>query len=195
MTKIVRKNLKLAFVINTILTIIELFTGYISGSIALLADGMQNLTDSVVLSIAFIADKLNRKGRKSKVDQATIYRIAGSINALILIVLSIYVSYSAVLRFFHPQMIRTGLVISIGLLSLCVNWLAAACLYNNRTKKHIKAPYLGLIFSGFSGFGVFISGLIGYLFHVEHVDSIVGLIIAGILLIRSLNLLIQSNRT
>jgi len=177
------------FAINTALTVIEVVSGILSSSTALLADSLQNLTDSIVLTVAYICERVvaNRNLRKHK--RANIYRLAGSINALILMALAGFVGVAALNRILHPQPIQAGLVIAVGLLSVAINWLAAAALFSHRREKTIRAPYIGLIFSGFSGAGVLVSGVATQFFHLARIDGIVGMIIAVVLLWRSTGLL------
>ncbi len=183
------KTLVFDFVINTALTVIELVTGTLSGSVALLADGFQNLTDSVVISVAFVTKQLTRKTNIDRAKRQSIYRTSGCMNALILMTLAAYISLVAYYRLKHPQAVNNYMVIGIGLLSIAVNWYAAALLHRQRTEKTLRAPYVGLIFSGFSGLGVFLSGLIAQFMHVHSVDAVVGLLIAAVLFIRSVKLL------
>src|SRR5690348_699233 len=90
------KALVLAVVINTLLTIIEYTAGIISGSAAVLADGSQNLTDSLVLTIAYICERLVARPHLRKRTVSRIYRVAGSLNAIILICLSYNIGFLAV---------------------------------------------------------------------------------------------------
>lgn len=182
------------FIINTALTVIELVVGAITGSIALLADGFQNLTDSMVITISYITERLVIKRGLSKAKKESIYRATGMMNAAILIVLAIYIGYIATVRTLHPQHVNAGLVIWIGLLSIVVNGFAAGMLFSRRSSKNIRAPYIGLLFSGLSGVGVFVSGLLAYFSNIENIDGIIGLLIAGILFARSINLLVMSAR-
>ncbi len=177
------------FVINTALTIVEVVCGVLSGSTAVLADSVQNLTDSIILAVAFVCERVVTNSSLKQTKRARAYRLAGSINAAILMVLAVFVGAAALNRILHPQPIQTAIVIIVGLASIVVNWLAAAALSTHRRERTIQAPYIGLIFSGFSGLGVFASGVATRFLHVQRVDGIIGLMIAVVLLWRSANLL------
>lgn len=185
----ITKTLLIDFVINTVLTSIELVAGTVSGSVVLLADGFQNLTDSIVIIIAFLTERLTSKLKRSKRKQTKIYRIAGCTNAFILMALAVYISLLAYHRLSNPQAVNNHTVIGIGLLSITINGYAAGLLHKNRNEKSIRAPYAGLIFSGISGAGAFISGIVGQLLHLQRIDAFFGLGIAAVLFIRSGNLL------
>lgn len=182
------------FVINSALTVVEVAAGVLSGSTAVLADSVQNLTDSIVLTVAYVCERIvgNRRLQQSK--RARVYLLAGTINASILIGLAGFVGVAALYRTLHPQPVQTGVVIAVGLLSIAVNWLAAAALFQHRREKTIRAPYIGLIFSGFSGVGVFTSGIMATYFHLPRIDGMVGMAIAVVLLWRSVGLLRRTLR-
>ena len=188
------KALVLAFVINTLLTIIEYTAGIISGSAAVLADGSQNLTDSLVLTIAYICERLVARPHLRKRTVSRIYRVAGSLNAIILICLSYNIGFLAVNRVLYPHLLNSALVIAIGVLSIIINGWAARLLFSGRRDFTTRGPYIGLLFSGLSGVGVLLSGLAYHFWHIREIDGIVGTLIAALLLIRSIRLLISSLR-
>ena len=105
-----------AISINFFLTIAQIIGGVISGSLALIADALHNLSDAASLVIAFFARKI---GKKSADEFKTFgYKraeiIASLINLTLLIVLSLYLIYQAIWRFIEPQMISGWIIIIIG---------------------------------------------------------------------------------
>lgn len=181
-----------AFTINTLLTIIEYAAGSISGSAAILADASQNLTDSLVLTIAFICERLVGKQRLNKPARNRIYQITGALNAAILICLSYSIGFLAINRIIYPHPPASGLVICIGILSVIINGWAAGLLFTARHDRATRAPFTGLLFSGLSGVGVLASGIVYHFWHVSQIDGITGVVIAILLLIRSTRLLASS---
>ena len=153
------KVLAFAFIINTLLTIVEYAAGVITGSAAILADGSQNLTDSLVISIAYVCERLAGRPRTSKRTSAHIFQIAAVLNASILMALAVFIGGLAINRIVHPQVLNSTIVIAIGLFSIVINFWAAGLLFTARRDISVTAPYVGLLFSGLSGIGVFASGL------------------------------------
>jgi cobalt-zinc-cadmium efflux system protein len=188
------KVLAVAFIINTLLTIVEYAAGVITGSAAILADGSQNLTDSLVISIAYVCERLAGGPRTSKRTSAHIFQIAAVLNASILMALAVFIGGLAISRIVHPQMLNSTIVIAIGLFSIVINFWAAGLLFTARRDISVTAPYVGLLFSGLSGIGVFASGLISHTWHVHEVDGLAGIIIASLLLLRSSKMLFAALR-
>lgn len=183
------------FVINTLLTIVEYVAGALSGSAALLADGSQNLTDSLVITVAYLCEWFIARPGLRRRYITRIYRRAGATNALILMALAVYIGGAALYRTLHPRAINSTLVIAIGLLSIVINFWAAGLLRRYHKDRTIRAPYTGLLFSGLSGIGVFASGVIARLWHFNHIDGLTGIVIAALLFVRSTKLLVTALRS
>ena len=60
------KNIGVAFLLNFSFTIIELIGGFLTGSIAILADALHDLGDTLTLAVAFILQRLSTRGRSAK---------------------------------------------------------------------------------------------------------------------------------
>src|SRR6478609_6309954 len=101
------RSLVLALLLNLLLTIVEVIAGLLSGSLALVADAVHNLSDCGSFVIALVARRI---GRWPSDDLRTFgYRraeiIGALINLTILIVISVFLIYEAFERFFFPQAI------------------------------------------------------------------------------------------
>lgn len=186
------KVLALAFLINTLLTIVEYGAGALSGSASLLADGSQNLTDSLVIIISFICERVAARPLTTKRRIAEIYRFAASINAGILMLLAIAIGTLAFYRVMHPHALNSSIVITTGILSVVINWWAASLFFATRRDATVAAPYIGLLFSGLSGVGVLASGLASRMWGLQQVDGLVGIAIAALLFARSGRMLINA---
>ncbi len=173
------------FGINTLLTVVELAVGALTGSAAILADGAQNLTDSLVITVAYICERIAGQPDKTRQSALRIYRRAAGLNASILMILAVLISALAISRTLHPQVLNTSTIIVVGVLSIVINFWAAGMLFATRRDVTVAAPYIGLLFSGLSGAGVLLSGVIAREFGVHQVDGIFGLVIAGLLFVRS----------
>ena len=183
------KVLAFDFIINTLLTIIELAAGVLSGSAAILADGSQNLTDSLVITVAYVCERIATRPGNTKRSARHVYRLAAGINATILLILAVLIAGLAINRTLHPQILNTLTVIAIGSLSIVINFWAAGMLFAARRDITVAAPYVGLLFSGLSGIGVFLSGIIARRFGIHQIDGIVGIVIAALLFARSSRML------
>jgi cobalt-zinc-cadmium efflux system protein len=94
-----------AVIVNVALTVGQVIGGIFSGSLALIADAVHNLSDAMSLGIAFAARKIARRQSDARMTFGYVRAeiVTALINYTTLIVIGIYLAYEAVLRFFAPE--------------------------------------------------------------------------------------------
>jgi len=97
-------NIKVAFWLNFIFTIIEIIGGFYTNSIAILSDALHDLGDTMALGIAWFLDKFSKKKRDKRYSYGygRFSLLAAFINALILMLGSVFILYEAIPRLFNP---------------------------------------------------------------------------------------------
>ncbi len=72
--------------------------------------------------------------------------LSAFINASVLTVISIYLIYEAVLRFLHPEPVKSGLMLLIAVIGLFANLVAMLFLHRDSKKSlNVKAAYIHLL--------------------------------------------------
>src|SRR3954467_14454070 len=108
------RRLVLALVLNLLLTVVEVIAGLLSGSLALVADAVHNLSDCGSFVIALVARRIGRwpsdELRTFGYRRAEI--IGALINLTILIVTSIYLLGEAVERLFNEHAVDGQIMIA-----------------------------------------------------------------------------------
>lgn len=92
-----------AVIVNLALTVAQIIGGILSGSLALIADAIHNLSHALSLIIAFSRKIARRPASESMTygyGRAEI--VAALINYTTLIVIGLYLAYEAIFRFFEP---------------------------------------------------------------------------------------------
>jgi cobalt-zinc-cadmium efflux system protein len=64
-------NLKVAFFLNLLFTVIEIIGGILTNSLAILSDALHDLGDSLSLGLAWYFQNLSKKGRDQNLATAT----------------------------------------------------------------------------------------------------------------------------
>src|SRR6478735_10603731 len=175
------RRLVMALVLNLILTVVEVIAGLLSGSLALVADAVHNLSDCGSFVIALVARRI---GRWPSDDLRTFgYRraeiIGALINLTILIVISLLLIYEAVERFFFPQTIDGWIVVAVATVALAVNAATTIVLYAmSRDDLNVRAAYLHNMADSFSSLGVIVAGAVILWFGVLWIDSVITLLVA-----------------
>jgi cobalt-zinc-cadmium efflux system protein len=182
------QRLMLALVLNLLLTVVEVVAGLLAGSLALVADGVHNLSDCGSFVIALVA---RRVGRWPSDELRTFgYRraeiIGALINLTILVVISLYLIYEAVGRFFFPHAIHGWTVVGVAAIALAVNLSTTVLLYAmSRRNLNVRAAYLHNLGDSISSLGVIIAGLVIIWLGIVWIDSVITLIVAAFILWQS----------
>jgi cobalt-zinc-cadmium efflux system protein len=174
-----------AIVVNLGLTLAQIIGGIFSGSLAMIADAVHNLSDALSLIIAFFARKIARRPADAQMTfgygRAEI--VAALINYTTLIVIGLYLIYEAVMRFIEPSDVDGWLVVVIAGIALLVDLVTAALTYSlSRTSMNIRAAFLHNLSDALGSVAVIVAGTMIILFDWRIIDPLVTLLIAGYIL-------------
>ncbi|MDF1607379.1 cation diffusion facilitator family transporter [Hoeflea sp. YIM 152468] len=174
-----------AVVINLGLTVAQIIGGIVSGSLAMIADAVHNLSDALSLIIAFFARKIARRPADAQMTfgygRAEV--VAALINYTTLIVIGLYLIYEAVMRFIEPSDVDGWLVVIIAGVALLVDLVTALLTYSlSRTSMNIRAAFLHNVADALGSVAVIAAGTLIILFDWRLIDPLVTLLIAGYIL-------------
>ena len=122
-----KKVLFISFFIIATYMIIEVIGGYLTNSLALLADAGHMLSDAISLAIALIAFKLGEKvaSRSKTFGYKRFEILAALLNGVTLIVIALFIFYEAIERFGNPPEVATTGMLIVSSIGLAVNILVA----------------------------------------------------------------------
>ena len=191
------KNLVYSIVLNLTITIAQLIGGIISGSLALISDALHNFSDVLSLGFSLIAHKLSRK--KATEDQTFGYKraelIAAFVNALVLIVVALFLIYGAIERFYNVHIIKPDLVIWLSILGIVVNGGSVLLLHKDAEHNiNMKSAYLHLLTDMMASVAVLVGGLLMKYFGWFWVDSVLTILIGIYLIVIGYDLLKTSTK-
>jgi cobalt-zinc-cadmium efflux system protein len=140
------KNIKVAFFLNLIFSIVELIGGLWTNSIAILSDALHDFGDSLSLGISWYFQHISKKGRDKEFSYGYArFSVAGAvINSVVLIIGSIYILTESIPRLFDPQNPNGEGMIYLALGGIFFNGLAAWRLHGGDTLNE-RAVYLHLL--------------------------------------------------
>lgn len=120
------KSMGLAFFLNAGFTIIEIIGGILTGSIAIVADAIHDLGDTLSLGASWLLEKKSNKGATEKFPFG--YKRFSLLGALlsgtVLISGSIYIFYEAGKRLFNPASPHSQGMMWLAILGVLVNGIA-----------------------------------------------------------------------
>lgn len=185
------KAFKIGLILNTGFTIVEMIAGVATGSLALIADATHNLTDSLTLGIAFIAERISQKDADEK--QSYGYGrskiIASLLNAGILVGIACFIGYEAVIRLNEPTEVPGLVVAAVAAVGIVINGTVAYTLSKQKHDLNAKSAYTNMLYDTLSSVGALAAGFAIALFGWTWLDSVVGILIALMLLFATVGII------
>lgn len=174
-----------AIVVNLVLTVVQIAGGILSGSLALIADAIHNLSDALSLVAAYVARRIARLPSTEYMTfgYGRAELIAALINYTVLILIGLYLLYEAGVRFFMPDAIDGWIVVIIAGAALLVDAVTVILTYTlSRQSLNIKAAFMHNLADALASIGVIVAGTLIILYQWYWVDPLVTLMIAAYIL-------------
>jgi cobalt-zinc-cadmium efflux system protein len=179
------KRVVWAVVVNIALTIAQIAAGIVSGSLALIADAIHNLSDALSLVIAFAARRIGRRPADEHMTfgygRAEV--VAALANYTTLIVVAFFLAAEGVERLLNPQQVEGWIVVVIAGLALVIDTVTALLIMRlSKDSANMRAAFLHNLADAMGSIAVIIGGTLILLYDWRLVDPIVTLMIAGYIL-------------
>ncbi|MBU1309523.1 MAG: cation diffusion facilitator family transporter [Gammaproteobacteria bacterium] len=146
-------NIALAFWLNFGFALIEIVGGILTNSVAIIADAIHDLGDSLAIAFAWVASKVAAKQPTQRYSYG--YRrwslLSALISGVILLLGSAWVLSEAIPRLWQPQLPHTGGMFLLALLGIAVNGAAVLRLRRGKTQNekvlswHLLEDVLGWV--------------------------------------------------
>ncbi len=174
-------RLLITVLLNLLITVAEVIGGIISGSLALISDALHNFSDAISVIISYIAIRLKERDSSSKhtfgFKRAEI--LAAVINSSVLVIISIYLFYEAILRFQNPEPIKGVLMTVVASIGLVANIAGTLLLKRDaKTSMNIRSSYFHLLSDTVSSVAVIIGGLAITFWNMYWLDPLLTILIA-----------------
>jgi cobalt-zinc-cadmium efflux system protein len=189
------KKLLLILVFNGTLMVLELAGGVVSRSLALLSDAGHMLTDSLAVFLSWLAIRWARlpatHRRTFGYHRAEI--LVALANGAALLAIAGYIFYEAVLRFFNPQEIRTGILLAVAAVGFAGNLFGLIILRGeSHDNLNVRSAFFHILADTLSSVGVIAGGIVIWMTDWYWVDSLIGVLIGGIVLRGAVDLILEA---
>ncbi len=181
--------------LNLLFTLFEFIIGYAKNSMALVADASHNLSDVASLFISLIGMKLATKSatklytygyKKSSI-------LASLINSVLLVFIVINIFKESIEHLYTTPEVAGKWIIITASIGIVINSLSAFLFFKGQKQDiNIKGAFLHLLVDALVSVGVVISGIVIYYTDWYIIDSIIGFVIAIVILISTWGLLKES---
>lgn len=187
-----RKRLILVLGLTSIYMIAEVVGGFITGSLALIADAGHMLTDVFGLAMALFAIWFGSKAA-TRTHTYGYYRaeiLASLANAMLLFFVSGYILYEAWRRFQTPADVQSGPMMLVALVGLGVNIVGAWLLHGaSEESLNMRGAFLEVVSDMLGSLGVIIAGAIIYFTGWSYADPLFSVAIGLFIIPRTWKLL------
>ena len=157
------RALVVALALTASYTVVEVVGGFLTDSLALLADAVHMLSDNVALALALFA--LWLAGRPSTPERTYGYKraevLAALANGVALVALAIWIFYEAIQRLSDPPDVLGGWMLAIAVAGIAVNVAAGVVLHRARgANLNVEAAFRHVLADLAGSVGVAVAALV-----------------------------------
>jgi cobalt-zinc-cadmium efflux system protein len=171
---------------------VQVVTGIITGSLALLSDAGHMATDALGLAMALAAIQAASKARVHPQRTFGLYRLeilAALVNAVLLFGVAGYVFFEAINRLSDTREVASTPVLIVGVLGLVVNVIAFLLLRaGSKESLNLQGAYIEVLSDLIGSVGVIVAAIVWGITGWSWVDPVIGAAIGVFILPRALRL-------
>src|SRR5487761_667329 len=173
------------------LVVVEFVAGTMGHSIALVSDGVHNLTDLPTILISWIAVRLSE--RPPTEEKTYGYHrsgiLAAFVNAILLILVAVYILFESYERWRQPVEVHTTLMLWVAVFALCVNGGITLALVNGKKDLNLRSILIHNFGDALSNVAIFAGALAIRWTGARWVDPAIGIAIGVMVLWSALGVL------
>ena len=184
------KKTLIVIIFTVIAMFAEIIFGYVTNSMALLADGFHMSTHALALLLAYVAYVLARKFHNSihfPNGTEKIKTISAYTSSIFLALTGVWIIFEAGIRFFNPLQIKFDEAILVAIIGLVVN---GVCIFIMEDKHcshehdyNFKAAYYHILADALTSILAIVALVVGKYFNFIYLDALIGML-GGILILR-----------
>ncbi|MCL5957778.1 MAG: cation diffusion facilitator family transporter [Chloroflexi bacterium] len=189
------RSLLIALGITSTIFLAELVGGIVSNSLALVADAVHMFTDIVALALGWFAVWLTTKPAPPQKTYGY-YRmeiLVALFNGVLLILVSLFISFEAVGRLQSPQQVESGLMLAVALIGLAANVGSALVLFGKIHESiNVRAAFLHVMSDATASLGAIAAAVAILLTGVFVADPAISLLIAALIIYNAAKLVMEA---
>jgi cobalt-zinc-cadmium efflux system protein len=177
--------LGVALGLTLLFAVIEVITGFISNSLALISDAGHMVTDAAALGLALLAQAIAKRPPSSRHSFGFVRAeaLAAFVNSLAMLALVAWIAWEAVQRLLHPEPVQGGVVL-VAAIGASINLLVAWVLSRDNQSINTRAALVNVMGDLLGSLAAIASGAIIYFTGWVRVDPILSIFVA-LLILRS----------
>jgi len=177
--------------LTLIFAVVELVSGWVFGSLALMSDSGHMFSDATALAIAVVASRiaLRPPGSKHTYGFARAEVVAAFINGLLLLAIVVVIFVEAVRRLQNPQPVSGAGVMIVAALGLVVNFGVLYLLGHGERNLNTRAATLHVLGDLIGSVAALTAGAVIYVTGWKPIDPLLSIAIAVLILVSTVRML------
>ena len=177
--------------LTLIFAVVELVSGWVFGSLALMSDSGHMFSDATALAIAVVASRiaLRPPGSKHTYGFARAEVVAAFINGLLLLAIVVVIFVEAVRRLQNPQPVSGAGVMIVAALGLVVNFGVLYLLGHGERNLNTRAATLHVLGDLIGSVAALTAGAVIYVTGWKPIDPLLSIVISVLILVSTVRML------
>ncbi len=186
-------------ILTAVTMVVEIIAGWLTGSMALLADGIHMGSHVLAIGLSWAAYILVQRLSSNPSftgDREKVLTLAGYTSGLMLLIFAAMIIVGAVGRFINPRVIEYREAILIAFVGLGVNILSAFLLHHNHDEgdTNIRAAYLHVLADAVTSVAAIAGLAVAMVWGLPYIDAIAALVSSAVIIRWSIGLLRDAGR-
>lgn len=174
------RQLGIALALTGTFLVVQVISGFVSGSIALLSDAGHMLTDVMALVLSLFAIRIGQRAadRRRTFGYRRAEILAAAVNAGALFAIGLYILFEAYRRLREPVEVQTTSMLVVAVLGLIVNLISARILVGgSQDSLNVKSAYLEVMGDLLGSVAVIVGALLIRFTGLTWIDPVLGALI------------------
>lgn len=174
--------------------VVEVVTGFMSNSLALISDAGHMVTDAAALGLALLAQLIAKRppSARHSFGFGRAEALAAFVNSLVLLMLVAWITYEALTRFSHPEQVHGATVFIVAGLGLIINLVLAWLLSRGDSNMNTRAALVNVLGDLLGSVAALVSGAVIYYTGWMQIDPLLSLFVALLILKSTVGVLRES---
>jgi Co/Zn/Cd efflux system component len=179
-----QKALAFALTLTLLFALVEVVTGFVSNSLALISDAGHMVTDAAALGLALLAQLIAKRPPSSRHSFGFVRAeaLAAFVNCLAMLALVAWIVYEAVQRLTHPEPVQGGVVLVVAALGACINIAVAWVLSRDTDSINTRAALVNVMGDLLGSVAAIAAGAIIYFTGWVRIDPILSIFVSLLIL-------------
>jgi len=174
--------------------VVEVVTGFMSNSLALISDAGHMVTDAAALGLALLAQLIAKRppSARHSFGFGRAEALAAFVNSLIMLLLVGWIAYEALTRFAQPEQVQGATVFIVAGIGLLLNLALAWLLSRGDSNMNTRAALVNVLGDLLGSVAALVAGAVIYYTGWMQIDPLLSLFVALLILKSTLGVLKES---